>query len=53
MEYKDYIAQFKNLSLEELEKIEEEITAEMAKMNYNPDLVNKLFAINTLKESKQ
>jgi hypothetical protein len=53
MEYKDYITQFENLSLEELEEKELEITAEMAKMNYNPELVNKLFAIQTLKDNKQ
>lgn len=53
MEYKDYITQFENLSLEELEAKEEEITTEMAKMNYNPELINKLFAIQTLMENKQ
>lgn len=53
MEYRDYITQFENLSLEELEEKELEITTEMAKMNYNPELVNKLFAIQTLKENKQ
>ena len=53
MEYKDYITQFASLSKEELEEKQLEIAAEMAKMNYNPDLVNKLFAINTLLENKQ
>ena len=52
MEFKDFLAQFQNLSLDELKTKEDEITREMAKLNYNPDLVNKLFAVQTLIEEK-